>query len=377
MQRYIDEGKIAGVSTLAIRLGEVIHSGYYGMLDIEAGKPLQPDSIFRIYSLTKPITAFALMMLIEEGNLKLDDPISRYFPELGQMKVYSGNLEGEPTFEESEQEITIWHLLTHTSGLAYSYGVDDHPVEKMYQGAGFVNDKAMWQMSLEEMILTLADLPLATQPGVEWRYSLANDVIGHLIQVVTDKPLESFLQESVFEPLEMADTGFFVPDEKRERFGPMYSTPQEGEISVVDSGTDSPYLDPDVAPSGGAGLVSTMSDYSHFLTCLANGGEWRDVRLLSRNTIRKMTSNQLTDKHLPIFSEPWSGLGYGLGVGVEVAHLPDQGLPAGTYGWQGGSGVSAWISPKESISTLVMSQAMFYLEPANAFQKLVYEAIRN
>jgi CubicO group peptidase (beta-lactamase class C family) len=378
MQRYIDERKIAGISTLAVRQGEIIQSGCYGMLDIEAGKPVQADSIFRIYSLTKPITAVALLMLIEEGDLKLDYPVSGYFPELRKMKVYSSNSEGESTLEEMEREITIWHLLTHTSGLGYGFGIDDHPVEKMYQAAGIFSDIVTLKMSLKEMIFNLANLPLAAQPGAVWRYSIAYDVIGHLIQVITDKPLDVFLKERIFEPLEMTDTGFFVPKEKRDRFGPMYSGPEEGEISAVDKSDDSPFLDPNIALSGGVGLVSTMSDYSHFLTILANEGQCGDVRLLSRDIIKQMTSNQLTGGQFPVrFDDLWPGMGYGLGVGVHTDHLPNEGWPAGTFGWIGVSGVWAWVFPKESVSIIAMPQARFYWDAGAAFQELVYEAVRS
>jgi CubicO group peptidase (beta-lactamase class C family) len=317
-------------------------------------------------------------MLVEEGNLKLDYPISRYFPELRQMKVYSSNSEGESTLEEMEREITIWHLLTHTSGLGYGFGIDDHPVEKMYQAAGIFSDIVTLKMSLKEMIFNLANLPLAAQPGAVWRYSIAYDVIGHLIQVITDKPLDVFLKERIFEPLEMTDTGFFVPKEKRDRFGPMYSGPEEGEISAVDKSDDSPFLDPNIAPSGGVGLVSTMSDYSHFLTILANEGQWGNVRLLSRDIVKQMTSNQLTGGQFPVrFDDLWPGMGYGLGVGVHTDHLPNEGWPAGTFGWIGVSGVWAWVLPKESVSIIAMPQARFYFDPGVAFQELVYEAVRS
>lgn len=376
MQHYIDRGKIAGIGTMATRSGEVIHSGCYGMLDIEAGKPVQPDSIFRIYSLTKPITAAALLMLIEEGELKLDEPIMKYFPELRQMKVYSSSSASVSALEEAEREITLWHLLTHTSGLGYGHGIDDHPVERMYQAAGIYSDIGALQISLEEMMLVLADLPLAAQPGAEWRYSIAYDVIGHLIEVITDKPLDVFLKERIFAPLGMTDTGFFVPEEKGKRFGAMYHGPEEGEILVVDSGNDSPFLDPDRAPSGGSGLVSTMSDYSRFLTLLTNGGQSDDVRLLARDSVRQMTANQLSDGQLPVrLGDPWPGMGYGLGVGVNTDHLPDEGAPAGAFGWVGVSGTRAWVFPEESVSIIVMPQAWFFFKPAALVQKLVYEAI--
>ena len=376
MQRFIDEGKIAGISTLAARQGNVIHSGCYGMLDKESGKPVQPDSIFRIYSLTKPVTAVGLLMLIEEGAWKLHDPISYYLPPLGQMKVYSNDAERGSTFEEMEREMTIWHLLTHTSGLGYGYGIDDHPVESMYQEAGFFSHIVTLQMSLGEMVDQLAELPLAFQPGASWRYSIGYDVIGYLIQVITDKPLGVFFNERIFEPLEMEDTGFFVPEERQDRFGPMYSNLHEGEISAVDYPDNSPFLNPDIAPAGGLGLVSTLSDYSRFLTLLINGGRWGGVQLLSRDTVKKMTSNQLTGGQFPVrFGDPWPGLGYGLGVGVQTDHLPNEGWPAGTFGWLGVSGTWAWIFPEESVSIIAMSQAWYTWSPGDAFQKLVYDEI--
>ena len=376
MHRYIDEGKIAGIGTLVIHHGEVIHSECYGMLDLEAGKPVQPDSIFRIYSLTKPITSVALMMLIEEGHLALEDPISAYIPELRDMKVYSSSADAEATTVAAERDITIWHLLTHTSGLGYGFGVYDDPLEDIYREAGILSEIVTLQTSLPEMIGKLAGLPLANQPGAAWRYGLSHDVIGYLIQLISGQPLDVFLKERIFEPLDMPDTGFYVPDEKRDRFGPLYSGPEEGEISVIDKNDDSPFLDPGVAPSGGTGLVSTMSDFSHILVMLANGGRWGNVRVLAQDTVEQMTTNQLTGEQFPVrFDDPWPGMGFGLGVGVQTDHLPKEGWPAGAFGWIGVSGTIAWVFPKESVSVIAMPQASFYFDPANDFRKLVYDAI--
>jgi len=376
MQSYIDERKIAGISTLVIRHGEVIHSECYGMLDIEAGKPIQPDSIFRIYSLTKPITSVALMMLVEEGHLTLDDPVATYIPELRDRKVYSSASGTEASLVEAERDITIWHLLTHTSGLGYGFGAYDDPVEDIYLEAEILSEIVTLQTSLPELIGKLAALPLATQPGVAWRYSLSHDLIGYVIQLISGMPFDVFLKERIFEPLDMPDTGFYVSDDKRDRFGPMYSSPEEGEITVKDKSDDSPFLDPDIPPSGGAGLVSTMSDYSRFLALLANGGKWDNVRLLSRDTIKQMTTNHLTGGQFPVrFDDPRTGLGYGLGVGVRTNHAPNEGWPAGAFGWMGVSGTIAWVFPKESTSVIAMPQARFYFDPADAFRELVYEAI--
>ncbi len=376
MQSYIDEGKIAGISTLVIQDGEVIQSECYGMLDIEARKPVQPDSIFRIYSLTKPITSVALLMLVEEGHLTLEDPISAYIPELRDMKVYSSAADAEASLVEAERDITIWHLLTHTSGLCYGSETIDEPIEDMYREAKIQSEIKTLQMSLAEMIGKLASLPLATQPGVTWRYSLSHDVIGYLIQLISGQPFDVFLKERIFEPLDMPDTGFYVREDQRDRFGPMYSGPEEGEISIIDKNDDSPFLDPGIAPSGGGGLVSTMSDYSHFLNLLANGGRWGNVRLLAQDTVEQMTTNQLTGDLFPVrFSDPWPGMGYGLGVGVQVDHVPQDGWPAGVFGWIGVGGTVAWIFPEQSVSVLAMPQAGFYWDAADACRKMVYEAI--
>lgn len=376
MQNYIDDGKIAGIGTLVTHNGEVLHYGGYGMLDLEEGKTIQPDSIFRIYSLTKPITSVALMTIIEEDCLTLEDPISAFIPELGDMKVYSSDAGAEATTVESDRNITIWHLLTHTSGLGYGFGVYDDPVEDIYREAGILSEIVTLQVSLPELVRRLSVLPLANQPGAAWRYSLAHDVIGYLIQIVSGQPLDVFLRERIFKPLDMLDTGFYVPKEKRDRFGSMYSGPEEGEISVIDNNDDSPFLDPGISPSGGTGLVSTMSDLSHFLDMLANGGKWGNVQVLTHETVKQMTTNQLTGEQFPVrFNDPWLGMGYGLGVGVQTDHIPEEGWPAGIFGWIGVSGTEAWVFPKESISIIVMPQARFYFEPANDFRKLVYDAI--
>jgi CubicO group peptidase (beta-lactamase class C family) len=376
MHSYIDEGKIAGIGTLVIHHGEVIHSECYGMLDLEAGKPVQPDSIFRIYSLTKPITSVALMMLIEEGHLALEDPISAYIPELRDMKVHLSAADAEASPVEAERDITIWHLLTHTSGLGYGFGAYDDLVEEIYREAEILNEIFTLQTSLPEMVRRLAGLPLANQPGAAWRYGLAHDVIGYLIQLISGQPFDVFLKERIFEPLDMLDTGFYVPEGKLDRFGPMYSGPEEGEISVIDKNDDSPFLDPGVAPSGGTGLVSTMSDFSHFLDLLASGGRRGNVRLLAQDTVEQMTTNQLTGEQFPVrFDDPWPGMGYGLGVGVQTDHVPKEGWPAGVFGWIGISGTIAWVFPKESISVIAMPQARFYFDPADDFKRLVYETI--
>ncbi len=369
MQRFIDAGKTPGLSTLVSRKGEIIHAGCYGFLDEEAGKPIQPDSIFRIFSLTKPITSVALLMLINDGLVTLDDPISTYFPELRQMKVYAFDTQGNSTLEELQQEITIWHLLTHTSGLAYGIGIDDHPVEQMYIEAG------LFEIPLAEMIKKLAELPLANQPGAIWRYSISHDVIGHLSEILTDMPLDLFLQERLFQPLGMEDTGFFVPENKRKRFGPFYDTTAEGELMEVEPVNESLFLKADRVPSAGGGLVSTIGDYARFLALLTPEHE-SVPRLLSRDCVQEMTTNQLTGGQLPIrFADPWPGMGFGYGIGVQKDHRPESGWPAGTFGWFGSGCVHAWVFPQEAMFMITMNATAMHMEPGETLRTQVYEAI--
>lgn len=265
---------------------------------------------------------------------------------------------------------------SHTSGLGYGFGAYDDPVEEIYREAEILSEIVTLQTSLPEMIPKLASLPLANQPGAAWRYGLAHDVIGYLIQLISGQPFDVFLKERIFEPLDMLDTGFYVPEEKRDRFGPMYSGPEKGVLSVIDKHDDSPFLDPAGAPSGGTGLVSTMSDYSHFLDMLTNGGRWGNDLVLAQDTVKQMTTNQLKGGQFPVrFDDPWPGMGYGLGVGVQTDHVPKEGWPAGVFGWIGVSGTIAWVYPKESVYVVAMPQVGFYWDAADAFQKLVYEAI--
>jgi CubicO group peptidase (beta-lactamase class C family) len=227
------------------------------------------------------------------------------------------------------------------------------------------------------MIQKLVTLPLDAQPETTWRYSLAHDVIGYLIEVISGKPFDVFLHERVFEPLGMHDTGFFVPQGKLERFGPMYSAPGESGISIVDDMTTSPFVYPDAIPSGGVGLVSTVLDYFRFLKVLTNGGELEGVRLLKPGTVTTMTTNQLSGTTFPVRfgGNSWSGMGYGLGVGVQVTDASQDGWPPGVFGWLGVSGTAAWVYPREQMITIAMPQAFHNHEVGGILNRMAYEAI--
>lgn len=375
MQAFVDGGEFAGVSTLIVRRGQIVDARCYGKLNLAAGKPILPDSLFRIYSLTKPVTAVAALMLFDEGRFDLDDPVSNWLPDFKNFTV-SLNPNGEVLQRgDLEREITFRHLLTHTSGLGY--GFMGGPLEELYGAAKILGPNITLQMPLPEIVRKLPALPLVAQPGTIWSYSLAFDVLGYLINVISGRPFDVFLRERIFEPLGMLDTSFFVPPDKLDRFGPMYEPRGEvASLGVADEVAGSSFVNPEVVPSGGAGLVSSMPDYWRFASMLANGGKLDGVRLLSEGTFTAMTTNQLPAS---AYGEGGftAGDGYGLGVGVRVTAAPEQGLPAGAFGWGGASGTTAQIFPREEMILIAMSQSFFGMTAAQAFLKMAYAAILN
>jgi CubicO group peptidase (beta-lactamase class C family) len=378
MQGYVDQGKVAGLITMVARRGKVAHFECFGMMDIEAGKPMRPDTIFRIYSMTKPITCVALMMLFEEGRFLLNDPVSKFIPQFADLKVFVEATETGVVVADLERQITIRDLLTHAAGLSYGF-FEDTPVEDMYRAAGILSPLVLLQVSLPEIIQRLTKLPLAHQPGTHWRYSLAHDVVGYLISVIADKPFDVFLQERVFKPLDMQDAGFFVPDEKLDRLAALYGPGEGGKLNLVDKPATSPFLNPDITPSGGAGLVSTTSDYLRFAQMMLDGGELDGTRLLSRKTIELMTMNHLRDELLPMHFGPdtMPGMGYGLGFGIclDVAQSGILGSE-GCFRWFGAAATCFWVDRTEELVGLMMPQFFFGEEPIGGlFQNLVYQAI--
>ncbi len=374
MQALVDQGRVAGLATLVARRGQVAHFECYGKLDLAANKAVQPDSLFRIYSLTKPIISVAALMLLEAGCFLLDDPVSKWIPEFKNFKVLptSTSAGGEPG--RLEQDITIRHLLTHTSGMGYGFMAG--PIEVAYADAKIFSSILTLQMPLSQLIETITQLPLVAQPGAAWHYSVAHDVIGYLIGLISGQPVEVFLRERIFEPLGMPDTGFYVPAGKLDRFGPLYSGPGEAGLTVLDEVATSPFVRPEANPSGGAGLVATVPDYLRFLLMLANGGELGGVRLLRPDTVRAMLTNQLTGPLLPVrFNDPWPGMGFGLGLGVQVDDVPQAGWPAGAFGWIGVSGTTAWVYPREELIVIAMPQALFNWEASDKFREMAYTAI--
>ncbi len=379
MQRLIASGDYPGFSMLVFRRGEVVFDEVIGSMDLEADRPLQKDTLFRMYSQTKPVACAALLMLFEEGRFLLDDPVARYIPAFGKVKVFAGmNLEGM-RLVDPERPMTIRHLFTHTSGL--SYGFDpEHPVDRLYARAGLLDLVGYGKMPLPEMMEKLAQLPLVNHPGAVFNYSMSHDVIGYLVSLLADMPFEEFLRERIFEPLGMNDTAFWVPPEKASRFAALYTTGEDGETTLADAPGASVLLKPPVAALGGMGLVSTQRDYLRFGRLLLNGGELDGVRLLGRKTVELMRSNHLNPAQQVAMGTPEYpnyGFGYGLGVGV----LVDRGLngamrSAGSFGWGGAAGTEMVVDPQEELVLLIATQRLYApYQHSVLFQNLVYQAL--
>ena len=372
MQRYVDQKKYAGILTAIARHDKLAFAECFGMMDIEADKPMRFDTIFRIASMTKPIASVAAMMLYEEGRFQLGDPVSRFIPEFKDLKVYKSATEVVP----AEREVTIRDLLTHTSGLSGGFNPQRDPVDALYQEARVRNPAG----TLEDMIAKLAKLPLANQPGSEWRYSLSTNVVGYLIQVISGLSLDVFLRQRIFEPLGMTDTGFDVPPEKLDRLAALYG-PADNGLKPADALwlSTSGFTTPATFFSSEGGLVSTTTDYLRFSHLLLHNGELDGVRLLSRKTVELMTTNHLSGNLLPyrLLGTVQRGLGFGLGLSV-VMDIGQTGIlgSVGTYSWAGAFNTLFWVDPEEDLIGILMTQYSIPLRPIrHEFQILAYQAV--
>lgn len=369
MQRYIDEGKLVSIITMVCRQGKIAHFNCFGTQDTKV--PTTRDTIFRIYSMTKPITTVAAMMLFEEGLFQLDDPVSDFIPELKDVKVFAGT---DVPPEDLEREITIRHLMTHTSGMTYGF-LGNSPVEQMYNQAKINRP----DHSTKEMVQTLATLPLANQPGAAWRYSVSTDVLGHFVEVVSGMPLNVFFRARILDPLGMEDTEFWVREGQGHRFATNYGPAQEGGIRVIDDPATSKFSSPQKFFSGGGGLVSTASDYIRFCQMMLNGGAFQGVRLLGRKTVELMTMNHLPNELMPISLglTNLSGEGFGLGGAILLDAAAGGPGSVGTFRWGGAATTAFWIDYEEELVGLLLTQFM----PANyyriraEFKTLVYQAL--
>jgi CubicO group peptidase (beta-lactamase class C family) len=380
MRGWVDSGKLPGMTVCVMRRGQLAFAETHGKADVERNKPMRPDTIVRIYSMTKPLTSTAIMMLYEEGRFQLDDPISKFIPAFKNPRVYAGGSRGKIDSVPAEREITFRDLLTHTSGLTYGF-MESTPVDAVYRDQKI--DFGTATASLADVVERLAAVPLIAQPGKAWNYSVATDVLGYLVQVISGQPFDVFLREKVLKPLRMLDTDFIVAKDKQERFATCYMPGKDGKLAVMDDPTKSTYLAPRKGYSGGGGLAGTAGDYLRFCKFMLNKGELDGVRLLGRKTVELMTSNHLpgdmADMGMPRFSEsPYYGIGFGLGFSVMINPAKAQILgTAGEYAWGGAASTAFWCDPAEDMAVVLLTQ----LYPSSTYpirrdlRVLTYQAI--
>ncbi|MFF0225498.1 serine hydrolase domain-containing protein [Streptomyces sp. NPDC004629] len=379
LAHYVDEGRLPGYLVSVARGGRVAHLTAHGARDRSAGLPVQPDTLWRIYSMTKPVTAVAVMLLVEEGRLSLDDPLDRHLPAFANPRVYEGGSGTEVTTRPADGPILIRHLLTHTAGLTFAF-YHSHPVDALYRTAG-LESSVPPGANLAETIDVYAGLPLQFEPGTQWNYSVASNVLGRVVEVVSGQPLDVFFAERIFHPLGMPDAGFHIVAEQAGRLSELYGETEGGGIEPI------PGLPLHGRPrflSGSGGMVATAYDYHRFAEMLRRGGELDGVRLLRPETVAQMTRNQLPGgADLRGFGasphrEPGNdGVGFGLGVSVVID--PDRtAAPAGpgTYGWSGVATTTFWIDPGRDLTVQFMTQVRpRTLKVFPELKRLVHEAV--
>jgi CubicO group peptidase (beta-lactamase class C family) len=379
-QQQVSGGRLAAVEVMVNRRGRTAFHRCHGKADLARSADATPETIYRIYSMTKALTAVAVMMLYEEGRFQLDDSITRYLPEFRGQRVFTGGGYGAVATEPAKRSITFRDLLTHTSGLTYGF-MQATPVDAIYRAQRIELPGA--DAPLGDIMAQLAKVPLIAQPGTEWNYSIASDLLGHLVAVISGQPFEVFLRERVIWPLGMADTDFFVPSDKAGRFAANYEKGPDGMPRLIDDPATSRFLTPPKAPSGGGGLVGTARDYMRFCQMLLARGVHGSERLLGRKTVELMTQNHL-DGDMAAMGQPrfaesnYHGIGFGLGFSVTLDPAKAQILGSpGEFAWGGMASTAFWIDPQEDMAVVMMTQ----LTPSSTYpirrelRVLAYQAI--
>ncbi|MGA0917220.1 MAG: serine hydrolase domain-containing protein [Ilumatobacteraceae bacterium] len=381
---YVDDGRLSGWLVAVARHGRVAYLSTCGSADASGNRAFVDDTVVRLYSMTKPVTSVAAMMLVERGMLGLKDPVSRYLPEFGESMVFAGGTEEDPVLIPQDRPMLIWHLLTHTAGLTYGFQQQD-PVDAMYRAAGFE-----WGypegFDLTDCCRAWASLPLLFQPGTEWNYSIATDVLGRVVEVVSGMTLDRFFEDEILGPIGMHDTSFAVPPERQDRLADLFiPDPATGRAVQAPSSLVRP--NPPRVLSGGGGLYGTADDYLRFCQMVLNGGELDGVRLLGRHTVGYMARNHLPgDADLeaygrPLFSETtYDGIGFGLGFSVVIDAAANK-VPCseGELAWGGAASTAFWIDPAESLSVVFLTQLL----PSSThpirpeLKQLVYQSLVN
>jgi CubicO group peptidase (beta-lactamase class C family) len=371
MQQYVGEKKVPGVVVLIARKGKVAYQKSFGKIDIEENASMGTDAMFRIASMSKPIACTAVMILYEQGRFLLNDPISKYIPEFAKPRVLIPGIDGgADTFVPAKQEITVRNLLNHTSGLTYG----DGPLSKYYKEAGIATGLAPTETTIGDMVKKLARMPLISQPGEEEHYGLSIDVLGCLVEVLSGKDFNTFCKEQIFQPLQMNDTCFVLPKEKLPRLARLYRMNKSGQLEK--DATDPNFLTRQTFFSGGAGLISTASDYARFAQMILNDGQLDGVRILSRKTVELMTTNSLGGLYAPFRYNTGDKMGYGFGIRTERGQF-DELESLGIIGWDGAFFTRFWIDPKEQLVGVFMAQMNNYwsADLATKYRVLVYQAI--
>lgn len=368
-EAYIRPGHLPGAIVEVARFGEPVHSACLGMADVERGAPLRTDTIFRIYSMTKPITSVAFMILVEEGKVALDDPVAKHIPEWKNLRVFeAGTAKTGFKTRPCDRPMLIVDLMRHTSGLTYGFQYRSS-VDAEYRARKL--GEIVKAGTLDSFIAALAELPLDFSPGTAFNYSVSTDVLGYLVGKLSGMPFETFLAKRIFEPLGMTDTGFHVPPDKAHRLAACYEATPEGKMRLQDDPAASPFLSPPAFVSGGGGLVSTAADYMKFAYALLGGGSANGQRLIGRKTLELMTANHLpggrsiADMSVSMFSEAtYDGVGFGLGFAT-TTDCPRTLIPGsnGDFFWGGLAGTFFWIDPAEDLIGLFMTQLM----PSSAY----------
>ena len=367
-RRYVDDGLLAGWTVAVSRRGRVAYLSHQGMRDLDAGLPVTDDTIWRIYSMTKPITSVAAMMLYEEGALELTDPVARFIPSFADVRVYSSGPALNPWTVPATEPVRVWHLLTHTSGLTYGFH-HAHPVDEMYRLNGF-DFSSPPGADLATACDLLAEIPLLFQPGTEWNYGVSTDVLGRVVEVASGQPFDTFLAENILGPLGMDETGWSVDDANLDRLATLYMRGQDGGLTA-NTALGEGVTRPPLLHAGGGGLVSTVADYHRFTQMLLRGGELDGVRLLGPRTVAFMTRNHLPGNAdleqigRPIFAESaFRGVGFGLGFSTVVDVTAGKVLTSpGEYAWGGMASTAFYIDPVEQVTAMFFTQFL----PSSAY----------
>ena len=380
MRRWVDSGKLPGLLVAIVRNDRLAWFETCGYRDVETKRAVEPDTIYRIYSMTKPITTVAALMLYEEGCFQLDDPVAKFIPAFADTRVFAGGDADSFTTEPLVRPVTVHDLMIHTSGLTYGFQ-HEHAVDALYRKRQVEFNANIGPLA--GVVEAAAAQPLVFQPGTRWNYSVSTDVLGRLVEIWSGVPLDTFFDERILRPLDMRDTGFHVPEGQGDRLASSYVQADDGGLALVDPAGESRFLEPAITLSGGGGLVSTAADYLRFVRMLRGHGTLEGARILGRKSVELMTTNHLpgdlADMGRPRFAEmPFAGIGFGLGVSVllDPAKARILGSP-GEYAWGGMASTAFWADPAEDMIVLLLTQLM----PSSAYpirrelRVLTYQAL--